>query len=244
MQHSVILIKPCPYTPSLDGIYSKWPQSSSLMKWDHGYQREWTCTHTFSSVGFFFGSVLLQCVVSEATVLISQVKSADCVNFFVWSCTVEQLEDSSVRIFLGNSLPLVPVLLHLFFFWALHTLFTASSHLGQCKASATKSAILDRASLLLHMWVWNCKSALTKLSHLQSCKSATSVPTSSFHHHLCKAKQSHFIHYLSTKLIKISTLLCQLRQAVLVVMGLPQMPAGVKCQPCVGQAKLKMNPVF
>lgn len=156
MQHSVILIKPCPYTPSLDGIYSKWPQSSSLMKWDHGYQREWTCTHTFSSVGFFFGSVLLQCVVSEATVLISQVKSADCVNFFVWSCTVEQLEDSSVRIFLGNSLPLVPVLLHLFFFWALHTLFTASSHLGQCKASATKSAILDRASLLLHMWVWNC----------------------------------------------------------------------------------------
>lgn len=194
--------------------------------------------------GFFFGSVLLQCVVSEATVLISQVKSADCVNLFVWSCTVEQLEDSSVRIFLGNSLPLVPVLLHLFFFWALHTLFTASSHLGQCKASASKSAILDRASLLLHMWVWNCKSALTKLSHLQSCKSATSVPTSSFHHHLCKAKQSHFIHYLSTKLIKISTLLCQLRQAVLVVMGLPQMPAGVKCQPCVGQAKLKMNPVF
>lgn len=152
--------------------------------------------------GFFFGSVLLQCVVSEATVLISQVKSADCVNFFVWSCTVEQLEDSSVRIFLGNSLPLVPVLLYLFFFWAFHTLFTASSHLGQCKASATKSAILDRASLLLHMWVWKCKSALTKLSHLQSCKSATSVPTSSFHHHLCKAKQSNFYTLFKHKINK------------------------------------------
>lgn len=224
MQHSVILIKPCPYTPSLDGIYSKWPQSSSLMKWDHGYQREWTCTHTFSSVGFFFfGSVLLQCVVSEATVLITQVKSADCVNCFVWSCTVEQLEDSSVRIFLGNSLPLVPVLLHLFFFWALHTLFTASSHLGQCKASATKSAILDRASLLLHMWVWKCKSALTKLSH---CSHASQQPLFPLLHSTIiyvKLNNLIFIHYLSTKLIKISTLLCQLRQAVLVVIwGCPR----------------------
>lgn len=153
--------------------------------------------------GFFFFlqcSVAMCCVWSHSLDLTS--KKCWLCEFFVWSCTVEQLEDSSVRIFLGNSLPSVPVLLHLFYFWAFDTLFTASSHFGQCKASATKNAILDRASLLLHMWVWKCKSALTKLSHLQSCKSATSVPTSSFHHHLCKAKQSNFYTLFEHKINK------------------------------------------